>query len=453
MNPVEATLRRRRPSPLLPLALTTAVAALGTSIANVALPEVSGHFEVSVATTQWVTLSYLITTTISVVLMGRLADAYGRSRVLIVGVAVFALAALVAGLAPSLGLLVAARAVQGIGAAAMTVIPVALIKENIPAAKTGQAMGLIGSSMATGMALGPAVGGLLIGVADWRAPLLVMAPLGLLAGVLVHLIIPVSSPAATARFSLNPGGLILMATALSAYTIAISLQPGGWAGTLALLLLAVAATALFIRNQNRSAGPLIQIGLIRRINVVPQFVMTFLGALIMMNFLTVAPFYLTRGLDLDSSLMGITLAVGPMVAILAGVPAGRLVDKRGPRAVTLAGLALMTLASLVFTTVTPLLGVAGFLLAAVLLTPGNQLFMAANNAATMSRADAAAQGAVSGLLNLFRNLGTITGAGLTAVLFDGAADATSGLRAVFLLAAVAGALGVAFALRELRSGV
>lgn len=441
------------------LALTTAVSALGLSIANVALPAVAAQFAVPMTTVQWATLSYLLTMTISVVLVGRLSDQFGRSTVLGAGVLLFLVGSVLAAAAPGFGLLVAARAVQGVGAAAMAALPMAVVREVIAAERIGRAMGVLGSSMAAGMALGPAAGGFLVSLFGWRGVFVVLAVLAVGVFALVRKSLPApttdgaehAGAGERARFDV-PGATALVA-ALAVFSVALTLRPGGWGGAVALLALAVGLAALFVAIELRVAQPLVDIRMLRAAGLVPSFVVAFLAAYVMMTFTVVPPFYLTRSLGLSDAWMGVVLAVGPLAAIAAGVPAGRVVDRNDARRVSALGLGLMTVAAVAFVTLPAALGLAGFIVAALLLTPGNQLFMAGNNTATMTRADAGQQGVVSGLLNLARNLGFTAGTGTAALLFYSAPalglpgdDALAGLQLSFAAAAVIGlvAAGIAF---------
>jgi MFS family permease len=146
------------------------LASLGTSIANVALPSLARAFAATFAEVRWVVVAYLLAITTLSVGVGRLGDRFGRRRVLLAGLAVFTLASAAAGLATGLGGLVAARAVQGAGAAAMMTLVLALVGEILPKDRTGSAMGLLGTMSAIGTALGPSLGGVLIGAfGDRRA--------------------------------------------------------------------------------------------------------------------------------------------------------------------------------------------------------------------------------------------------------------------------------------------
>ncbi|WP_162872890.1 MFS transporter [Austwickia chelonae] len=434
------------PNAVPALALTTAVAALAMSMPNVALPEVTTDFGISMETSQWVTLSYLLSSTVLVVLIGRLGDQWGRGRVLIAGIGFFAAATIMAGLSMNFGMLVASRTLQGLGAAAMTTLPMALVRESVHPEKAGRTMGLLGSSMAAGMALGPAVGGFAVAAWGWRSVFILLTALAaanllLVASALRH---PRPDPAGSRTFDVL--GIALLSTFLGTYSAAVTLRPGGIFGILALLGIALAAAIAFVRVELRSTAPLVDFAVLRTANILPQLVLACAVAIIMMTFTIVPPFYLTRGLGLDNTAMGLSMAVGPIAAILSGVPAGRIVDRRGPASVVLVGLGLITVASMGFIVAPALIGLAGFLLLAITLTPGNQLFMAANNTAIMMQTGREHQGAVAGLLNVARNLGFVTGTPLVGMLFEaastahgGTAGALLGLQLNFAVAALIGA--------------
>ena len=131
------------------------MASLGTSIANVALPTLADAFDASFQQVQWVVLAYLLTITTLIVSVGRLGDLTGRRRLLVVGIILFTGAAILCGLAPTLPTLIAARALQGIGAAILMALALAFVAEIVPKGRIGSAMGLLGTMSAIGTALGP----------------------------------------------------------------------------------------------------------------------------------------------------------------------------------------------------------------------------------------------------------------------------------------------------------
>ena len=165
---------------LTSLSLSLLLSSLGTSIANVGLPTLAQAFGAIFAQVQWVVLAYLLAITTLIVSVGRLGDLLGRRRLLLGGIALFTFASALCGLAPTLPWLIAARALQGLGAAVMMALTMALVGELVPKARTGSAMGLLGTMSAVGTALGPSLGGVLIATLGWRALFLVNLPLGCL---------------------------------------------------------------------------------------------------------------------------------------------------------------------------------------------------------------------------------------------------------------------------------
>ena len=153
------------------LALAMLLASLGTSSANVALPALGTAFAAGFNHVQWVVLVYLLAITVAVVGAGRLGDRLGHQRVLLGGLALFTLASALCALAPTLNLLIAARLVQGLGAAVMIALTVAVMRETARPARIGSAMGLLGTMSAVGTALGPSLGGVLLAGPGWRGSL------------------------------------------------------------------------------------------------------------------------------------------------------------------------------------------------------------------------------------------------------------------------------------------
>lgn len=370
------------------LALSMLLSSLGTSIANVALPTLAEAFGATFQATQWIVLAYLLAITATSVAAGRLGDRWGRRRMLLLGLALFTVASLVSGTAPTLRIVVGARAIQGIGAALMMALSVAFIRETVPKEKTGSAMGLLGSTSAIGTALGPTLGGVLIQLLGWRSIFLVNVPLALSTAALIVLRVDADRPSSERR-----------GTTLS-----------------------------------RSAA------------LTTGLVTSFLVATLLMGTLVAGPFYLSRTLGLAAGLIGIVMSVGPVVAALTGVPAGRLVDRFGARKITVAGLMGVGIGSGLLCWLTKTGGVLGYVTPTVVLTAGYALFQTANNTSVMESARVAESGVVSGMLNLSRNLGLIAGTVLMGAVLSlgaGAQDLTaataeavaSGARLVFGLGA------------------
>ena len=395
------------PSPrgaLAALSLAILLASLGTSIANVALPTLTDAFDASFQKAQWVVVAYLLASTVVIVSVGRLGDVAGRRRLLLAGLALFTSASAFCGVAPTLGTLIAARAAQGIGAAIMLALAMALVGETVPRARTGSAMGLLGTMSAVGTFLGPSVGGLLIAAFGWRAIFLVTVPLGVLTVLLAHRHLPADRRVSTSD------------------------------------------RAAFDRR-----------GALRH---APSLIMSTLVAAVLMTTLVVGPFYLTGALGLGAASVGLVMAIGPLVAALTGVPAGRIADRLGARHTTLLGLTGIATGSVALAALPMTLGIAGYLVPIVVITAGYAIFQTANNTNVMVDVSPDQRGVTSGLLNLSRNLGLIGGASVMGAIFSlgvGPGDiklaspdaVAAGLHLAFLAATVliGGAIAIAIASR------
>jgi EmrB/QacA subfamily drug resistance transporter len=423
------------------------LSALGTSIANVGLPTLAQVFEASFGQVQWIVLAYLLAITTLIVSVGRLGDLTGRRRLLLGGIGVFTLASALCGLSPTLGLLIGARVLQGLGAAIMMALTMAFVSETVPREKTGSAMGLLGTMSAMGTAMGPSLGGLLIGGFGWRAMFLMMLPLGLVTLLLAYRYLPADRRTADpVRSGFDPLGSLLLTLTLGAYALAMTLGRGHFGPlNIALLLAACVGVGLFIRVEARVAAPLIRLAMFRDPQLSASLAMSLLVTTVMMATLVVGPFYLSRALGLDAVGVGLVLSVGPLVAALAGVPAGHIADRFGARRMTLAGLIAIALGCFTLSTLPRTFGIGGYLAPMVIITLGYAVFQTANNTVVMSDVAPDRRGVVGALLNLSRNLGLITGASVLGAVFALASTAVdinnahpeavaSGMRVTFMVA-------------------
>ena len=381
------------------LGLTMLLASLGTSIANIALPTLAQAFAAPFSQVQLVVVAYLAALTVAVVLAGRLGDRLGLKPMLMAGLGIFFAATLFASLAPTLPLLIAARAIQGIGGAFMMTLSMALMRQTADNAAIGRAMGLLGTMSAVGTALGPSLGGLLIPVSGWRGLFWVQVPVSAIALVLAQTCLP--SDAGSVR------------------TRGASLR------------------SVFRRPL---AGNLL---------------VNLLVAAVMMTTLVIGPFYLSLALGLAPGLVGLVMAIAPIMSIVLGVPSGRLVDAWGSRRVLVIGLGLVGLGAFLLALLPQMIGGIGYVASLIVLTPGYQLFQAANNTQALADVPANHRGTTAGLLSLSRNLGLVAGASLMGAVFAfgvGNADfaqadpaaIVAGMRLAFLLAAglMVAALGI-----------
>nr|WP_223534769.1 MFS transporter [Pseudomonas sp. GL-B-16] len=404
---------------LASLSLSMLLSSLGTSIANVGLPTLAEAFSASFQAVQWVVLAYLLSITALIVSVGRLGDLLGRRRLLLIGIAVFTVASLLCALAPNLWLLIGARALQGVGAATMMALTMALVSGAVPKEKMGSAMGMLGTMSAIGTSLGPTLGGVLIVQVGWQGIFLLNLPLGVLAIGLAWRFLPEDRhEKASTRPDFDALGTLVLVLTLLAYALAMTLGRGSF-GPLntALLLVAIIGLMVFVFVEQTAASPLVKLALLRNLLLSAGFAMSSLVTTVLMATLVVGPFYLSAAMGLSAVSVGLVMSAGPLVAAFAGVPAGRLVDRWGAQRSSTVGLIAMLTGACILPAVPMSVGVLGYLAPLVVLTAGYALFQAANNTAVMADIAPDQRGVMSGLLGLSRNLGLITGASVMGAVF------------------------------------
>ena len=389
------------------------------SIVNIALGTLVGAFNSNLNVVEWVMLAYLLTISCLLLLMGRLGDMFGKRRVYVIGFGIFTLASALCGLAPTVGTLIGFRVLQGVGAAMIQAVGPALLVAAFPQSERGTALGAIGSFVAAGILIGPALGGVLLRYVGWEAIFFVNVPLGMV-GIWLTLrsIAPDRSPARGQVFDVV-GALLLMA-ALSGLLLALTEGPiWGWEDLriAGLFVLFAVAGAGFVAWERHFPHPMISLRMFRSpafsLNLLASFLL-FLG--LAFN-LILTPLFLQFVLDLDLQTTGLALMGLPLALSLSAPISGRLSDRIGPRVLTVAGL-LITAASLIglsfATTGTPLVYLIGCLL---VLGVGVGLFQSPNNSTVLGNAPREALGVASGLLAVMRNLGQTAGVAIAGAVW------------------------------------
>lgn len=413
---------RKATQPLVALAGATLIASLAVSIATVTLPALSREFAAPIASIQWVMLAYLVSTTVTIVMAGRLGDQFGNKRVLIVGITIFAFASVVCAGAPRLEVLVAGRAIQGLGGAVLLSLPLSIIRQVASRDRTGSALGLLGTMSAIGTALGPSVGGIVISEFGWRAAFGGLALLSVLVlGMSMQLIpeMPVRRCEGGVRADWLGAGLLAITLTLYALATTGSHSVPIWI-SVSLLPSTVLAFVAFMIVEFRADAPLVPFSVLRNRLIVTALSANLIVSTSMMATLVVGPFFLSFGLGLSDVKVGLVMAIGPVTAAVTGVLAGRATDRFGTQPVMTVGLIEIVLGLVCLAMLPRFFGAIGYIAALMTLTPGFQLFIAANSTAVLLPAAAEQRGLVSGLIGLSRNLGFMTGASAMTALFAAA---------------------------------
>ena len=359
-KPVTGELSRRRR--LLVLAICCAsivVVVMDISIVNVALPTIRRDLGASVSSLEWTIDAYTLVLAGFLLLAGSTADRVGRRRIFQIGLAVFGLGSLLCSLAPSIGWLIAARALQAIGGTMLNPVAMAIVATTFPEpAERARAIGVFGSMSGLSLALGPILGGALVDGFGWRSIFWINLPIVAAALVCTALFVPESRAARARRF--DPVGQILVVLMLSSVVFAIiESHRLGWSSPVILALFAVAVLSLLalLGYETRRVDPLLELRLFRSVPFSSAILMALFALCGFGAFLFVTPQYLQDVRGLSALTAGLCLLpVGSLIIVLSPFT-GRLVGARGPRLpLTVAGTALACggAASLWLTPTTPL---------------------------------------------------------------------------------------------------
>jgi EmrB/QacA subfamily drug resistance transporter len=430
---------------------------LDVAIVNVAIPSIQRDLDIAEATVQWVITAYAITFGGFLLLGGRMADLLGRRRIFVLGLTIFTLASLACGLASSAGVLIGARAVQGVGAAIISPAALSIVTTTFEeGAERNKALGIWGALGGSGAAVGVLLGGILTKYLGWEWIFFVNVPVGVVVFLLTRPIVP-ESRADLGHRRFDVAGAVTVTGGLALLVYAISKAPDvGWATgrTIGLLIASVALLAVFVVVELRSSAPLVPFGVFRIRTLTGANIVGFLmGAALYANFF-VLTLYVQQILGWSALKTGLTfLATAATTVIWAGV-AQSLVTKVGPRLVMTTGLAVLALAMLGYTRVPvhghywpdllPIYLVVAFAIAFafVPVTIAGFIGVPAEQA-----------GLVSGLLNTTQQIGGAVGVAVTSTIFVSQAKAgnftpeayTSGYHRAFAALVVIAAVGAVVA--------
>ena len=436
----------RRPwSVLALLVVAQFMVVLDITIVNVALPSIGRALDFTPSGLSWVVTAYVLCSGGLLLVGGRAADLLGRRRGFLAGLLLFTAASLAAGLAPSAGALIAARAVQGTGAALLTPAALAILTSTYAGAQRATALSVWGAVASGGVAVGVVVGGMLTTWLSWEWVFLVNVPVGAVAAALATRVIPRTAPLPGARSLDLRGGLAVVA-GLVALVYACSGAAGhGWGSARTLGLLAVAAVLLatFLRVERRAAAPLLPPRVWRSGPLVAGAAMMLGATGILAGAFFLNSLYLQRVLGFSALHTG--LAFLPLVvAIALGVHAtAHLVGHAGARILVAGGLALAAAGALLLALapdharyVPDLL--PGFLVLGL----GVGMLFPAVSISAMSQVDHAHAGIASGLMSTAHEVGAALGVAVLSAIAAGTGAAAGYGDACLAAAILAGLLAV-----------
>ncbi|MFJ4376340.1 MFS transporter [Pseudomonas japonica] len=417
-----------RPNPWLALtgvAIASFLGCIDFTIVNTALPALSGELGIALDQAQWLITVFVMALSAFMVSAGRLADLFGRRRVMLIAMALFGLASLAAGLSHSLAALVFWRVIQGLSCAVLYTASTAIVGNAFDEARRGRAIGLLFSANGLGLAIGPVAGGLLVASLGWRWVFLLNVPLIALGLLLCWRHVRESAAEGPVQ-RLDLPGLALLGLTLPLWVLLL-VQGGswGWASPLALgvLALALVLSGLLLWVERRVAAPLLRFDFLAR----PAFTGACLAtgglAFFYCPAFLLMPLYLQEVRGLGSASVGLLLLPTTAVLALLSPWAGRWADRHGTRPVLLAGFALLTASALLQANFQGFSSWTLVIAAFALMGAGWACILGPSTVAAIGAVSSADAGVAMGMSWTLHNLAGALGLALTAALFQQAGGA------------------------------
>ncbi len=391
---------------------------LDNTVVNVALPSIQRDLHASLSSLEWTVNAYTLTFAVLLVTGGRLGDIFGRRRMFLFGVVVFALSSLAIGFAPNDAALVAFRAVQGIGAAFMMPATLSIITQAFPPHQRGTAIGTWAGVSALALAIGPVVGGFLTQQVSWRAIFFINPPIAVIA-VAVTLFATRESRDETVSRTIDFPGIAAITVGLTALILAlVEGNHWGWGSARIVTLFAIAIVGLcaFVAIEKRSPSPMVDFAFFRSRSFLGANIVGFIVSFAMLAMFFFMALYLQNVLHFSPLQAGVRFLPTTLVIIVAGPLAGRLTDKIGPRPLMTLGLVTVAVSLFLQSRITVHTGYLTLLPGFILMGAGMGLVMSPMSTAAMNAVDRRKAGVASGVLSMSRMVGGTFGVAVMGAL-------------------------------------
>ena len=393
---------------------------LDNTVVNVALPSIQRDLGASLSSLEWTVNAYTLTFAVLLVTGGRLGDIFGRRRVFLTGVVMFAASSALIGLAPTQSWLVAGRALQGMGAAFMMPGTLSIISNTFPPAERGRAIGTWAGVSALALALGPAVGGALTEYVSWRAIFFLNLPVAI-GAVIVTLFAVRESFDKTVDRRVDFAGIGTLSVGLSALVLALVEGNGwGWGSPeiIGLLITAVTGLTAFVLVEMHGKTPMVQFEFFRSRSFLGANAVAFIVSFAMLAMFFFIALYMQNILHYSALEAGIRFLPSTVVIIFAAPIAGRLADRIGPRIPMTVGLSLAALALYLQSNLTAESGYGDLLVPFMIMGLGMGLTMSPMSTAAMNAVSPDKAGVASGILSMSRMVGGTFGVAAIGALFQ-----------------------------------
>lgn len=396
------------------------LATIDGSIVNISLPTLVSAFRTDFALVQWVVLAYLLTVTTLMLGVGRLADIYGKKPIYTAGFVVFTTGSVLCGLSPTIHALIAFRVLQAVGAAMVMALGMAIVTEAFPATERGRALGISGTIVSVGIAVGPTLGGLIVKNLSWHWIFFVNLPVGVIGTWMVVRYVPAFRPPGGQRFDYL--GALTLCVALLSLLVALTLGQRNGFGDASVQLLAgvfAAFLAAFILVELRLEQPMVDLRLFRNGLFSVSLATGFAIFICLAGTLLLMPFYAQNVLGYDPQQTGLLMATVPAALGIVAPLSGSLSDRFGSRPITVAGLAVLAGGFLAVSSLDAGTTTLGYVLRFLPVGLGVGMFQSPNNSAVMGAAPRERLGVASGMLAVTRTMGQTTGIATLGALWAG----------------------------------
>jgi EmrB/QacA subfamily drug resistance transporter len=393
---------------------------LDNTVVNVALPSIQQDLDASISGLEWTVNGYTLSIAVLLVTGGRLGDIFGRRRMFLAGIVIFALSSATAGFAPDATALVLSRVVQGVGAALMMPGTLSIITDAFPPEERGKAMGTWAGVSALALAIGPVVGGFLTEHVSWRAIFYLNIPVAIVAVAATIFAVRESRDTSVGK-DIDYPGVAVLTVGLSA--LVLSLVEGnawGWGSPKILALFAVAALALplFVWVENRVKAPMVQFDLLSDRNFLGAVVVAMVISFSMLGVFFFLALYMQDILGYTPLEAGIRFLPSTVMIVGVAPVAGRLADRFGPRWLIAGGLTIVSASLLIFSGIAVDSSYLDLLPGFMLLGIGIAMTMSPMTSAAMNAVPVQKAGIASGVLSMFRMVGGSLGIAVTGAIFQ-----------------------------------
>jgi EmrB/QacA subfamily drug resistance transporter len=411
------------------VALGVVMDGIDGSIVNVALPTMATDFGTDTGTIAWVIIIYLLMMAGLLLVFGKIADRGLAKKLFLLGFVIFTLGSAACGIAPSLDILLAARLVQGLGAAMIAAVAPLLCIRYLPAEMLGTALGVIAATSSIGFAAGPAIGGILTQHLSWHWIFLVNIPIGILGIIFAARVIPKDEPEDRTGSFDYPGAVMLFGAMAFCTYVLEEVAARGITNPLILTggALCLLCAGLFIVRELTTPEPFVNIRIFPEWQFTAVLAAYLLVNVIFMGIIYLLPFYLITEMHFDLTTSGLYLLIPLAVIAIISIPFGQWSDRYGRRIFTVAACGFVILYSAIFVFLSPESGIVPLLAGLILM--GTAFGIAAGPASSriIERAPPGEEGTGSSLMVTAIYFGGVLGTAIYAMLFTFATANTGGI--------------------------